>query len=108
MLLLPLFASGAGFSGTSAFEFTRRAVAFGPRPSGSDANKQLQAYILGQLKTCKCQVTEDAFTASTPKGAIAMKNIIAKFPGRTGRGIAITGHFDTKLFPGRKFVGASD
>ena len=22
--------------------------------------------------------------------------------------MAITGHFDTKLFPGRKFVGASD
>jgi Zn-dependent M28 family amino/carboxypeptidase len=39
---------------------------------------------------------------------MAMKNIIARFPGKSGRGIAITGHFDTKLFPGRNFVGASD
>jgi Zn-dependent M28 family amino/carboxypeptidase len=37
-----------------------------------------------------------------------MKNILAKFPGKTGRAVVITGHFDTKLFPGRKFVGASD
>jgi glutaminyl-peptide cyclotransferase len=99
---------GAGISGASALEFTRHAVAFGPRPSGSEANRQLQAYILAQLKTCKCQVTEDAFTAQTPKGPIAMKNILAKFPGKSGKAVVVTGHFDTKLFPGRKFVGASD
>jgi Zn-dependent M28 family amino/carboxypeptidase len=37
-----------------------------------------------------------------------MKNIIAKFPGKSGKGIVITGHYDTKFFPDRKFVGASD
>jgi glutaminyl-peptide cyclotransferase len=108
-LLVTKTASAADFSGDSAFAFTRRAVEFGPRPSGSPAIKQLQAYILQQLKSCKCQVTEDNFTARTPKGEIAMKNIVAKFPGRAGsRAIAVTGHYDTKLFPGRKFVGASD
>ena len=101
--------SAADFSGDSAFAFTRRAVEFGPRPSGSAEIKQLQAYILEQLKQCKCQVTEENFTARTPKGEIAMKNIVAKFPGKPGgRPIAVTGHYDTKLFPGRKFVGASD
>jgi glutaminyl-peptide cyclotransferase len=95
-------------SGASALEFTRRAVAFGPRPAGSEANRALQAYILSQLKMWRCEVLEDAFTAATPRGPIAMKNIIAKFPGKSGRAIAVTGHFDTKLFPGRKFVGASD
>jgi Zn-dependent M28 family amino/carboxypeptidase len=110
-LLIAIFstvAAAASISGASALEFTRRAVAFGPRPSGSEANHQLQAYILAQLKTCKCQVTEDAFTPQTPKGAIAMKNIIAKFPGKSGKAVVVTGHYDTKLFPGRKFVGASD
>ena len=101
-------AAAAGVSGTSALEFTRRVVAFGPRPSGSPAIQQLQVYIQGQLKTCKCQVSEDPFTAQTPKGAIAMKNIIAKFQGKSSKAIVITGHYDTKLFPGRKFVGASD
>ena len=100
----------ADFSGDSAFAFTKRAVEFGPRPSGSAAIKQLQVYILDQLKQCKCQVTEDNFSARTPAGDIAMKNIIAKFPGKTGaaKPIAVTGHYDTKSFPGRKFVGASD
>jgi Zn-dependent M28 family amino/carboxypeptidase len=101
-------ASAADFSGSSALKFTAEAVAFGPRPSGSAANLKLQAYILSQLKTCACEVSEDAFTAKTPKGAIQMKNILAKFPGKSGRAIVITGHFDTKLFPGRKFVGAND
>jgi glutaminyl-peptide cyclotransferase len=106
--LLPMSVSAAGVSGPSALEFTRHAVAFGPRPSGSEANRQLQAYILTTLKTCKCQVTEDAFTPQTPKGPIAMKNILAKFTGKSGKAVVITGHYDTKLFPGRKFVGAND
>jgi len=37
-----------------------------------------------------------------------MKNIIARFPGSSGRAIAITGHYDTKLFTSFRFVGAND
>jgi len=107
-ILLAASASAATFSGAAALDFTRHAVAFGPRPPGSEANHKLQAYILAQLKSDGCQIIEDPFTANTPKGAIAMRNIIAKFPGRSGRAIVVTGHFDTKLFPGRKFVGAND
>jgi Zn-dependent M28 family amino/carboxypeptidase len=96
------------FSGSSALRYARDAVTFGPRPSGSEAIHKLQAYILTQLKYCDCAVTEDPFVAKTPKGEIAMKNIIAKFPGKSGRAIAVTGHYDTKNFPGRRFVGAND
>ena len=35
-----------------------------------------------------------------------MENIIAKFPGKSGSAIAITGHFDTKKMA--NFVGAND
>ena len=109
LVLAASLSMAADFSGDSAFAFTKRAVEFGPRPSGSAPIKQLQAYILEQLKQCKCQVTEDNFSGRTPQGEIAMKNIIAKFPGKgTGKAIAITGHYDTKYFPNRKFVGASD
>jgi glutaminyl-peptide cyclotransferase len=101
-------ASSAGFSGAAALEFTRQAVAFGPRPAGSDADRKLQAYIMEQVRVTGAQVSEDAFTAKTPRGDIAMKNILVKFPGKSGKAIAITGHFDTKYFPGRKFVGADD
>jgi glutaminyl-peptide cyclotransferase len=98
----------ADFSGASAFKYTQAAVAFGPRPSGSPANRELQAYIRAQLRMLKCEVTEDPFVAKTPKGDVPMTNIIAKFPGKSGHAIVVTGHFDTKLFPGRKFVGAND
>jgi len=103
-------AAAAGVSGASALEFTRRAVAFGPRPPGSAADIALQNYIIAELRKDGCEIIEDAFTAKTPQGMIAMKNIIAKFPGKgpAHKAIAITGHFDTKYFPGRKFVGASD
>ena len=106
--LVSSFAMAANFSGAAAFDFAQHAVAFGPRPSGSEANRKLQAYIAAQLKLDGCEVIEDAFAAKTPNGEVAMKNIIAKFPGKSGRAIVITGHFDTKYFPGRKFVGAND
>jgi glutaminyl-peptide cyclotransferase len=107
-IVLSAAATAASFSGTSALNYTRQAVAFGPRPPGSEANRKLQAYILSQVKLDGCEVIEDAFVAKTPKGDIPMKNIIARFPGKSGRAIAVTGHFDTKTFPGRKFVGAND
>jgi glutaminyl-peptide cyclotransferase len=98
----------ADFSGKSAFEFTKQAVDFGPRPSGSDAIRKLQVFIIKELKLTGCELIDDSFSAKTPNGAVAMKNIIAKFPGHSGKAIVITGHYDTKLFPGRHFVGAND
>jgi len=101
-------ASAEAFSGASAFEYTKRAVEMGPRPSGSPANLKLQAFIEAELKKRGAEVTEDAFTATTPHGPVAMKNIIAKFPGKSGKAIVVTGHFDTKILASGKFVGASD
>jgi glutaminyl-peptide cyclotransferase len=100
--------SASTFSGSAAFEYARRVVSFGPRPSGSEANRKLQAFILEQTRVRGAQVTEDSFTAKTPRGPVPMTNIIVKFPGTSGRAIAVTGHFDTKYFPGRHFVGAND
>jgi Zn-dependent M28 family amino/carboxypeptidase len=109
--LLILWASlawSATFSGSSALEYTRNLVAFGPRPVGSAAHTKQQSYILSQLKLDRCQIIEDAFTAQTPLGAKQMKNIIARFPGVSGRILAITGHYDTKWLPDIAFVGAND
>jgi glutaminyl-peptide cyclotransferase len=94
------------FNGQQALEYTRKAVSFGPRPPGSPALKQLTAFISGEIKSHGATLTTDDFTASTPKGSIPMHNLIARFPGKSGKAIAITGHYDTKLLPG--FVGAND
>jgi Zn-dependent M28 family amino/carboxypeptidase len=105
LVLMPLAA--ADFSGQKALEYTQALVNFGPRPSGTPAMVKTQAYIVAQLKVNGWQVTEDAFTARTPAGTLAMKNIIARKPGLSGRAVAITGHYDTKRFP-FPFVGAND
>ncbi len=108
LMLGAVSAFAADFSGSSALEFTRKVVSFGVRPPGSPAIHKLQAYIEGQLKQRHCEVSTDGFTANTPTGPIAMENIIARFPGKSGQMIVITGHYDTKSMPGRNFVGAND
>lgn len=94
------------FSGAQAFAYTREAVALGPRPDGSPAIAKLRTFIKQQLGRSGCEIIPDRFTAQTPDGPLAMENIIAKFPGRSGRAIAISGHYDTKKLP--NFVGAND
>jgi Zn-dependent M28 family amino/carboxypeptidase len=98
----------ADFSVASALDYTRRVVAFGPRPPGSPAIGKLQAYILAEARARGAAVEEDGFTAQTPVGSIAMKNLIARFPGTSGRAVVITGHYDTKHMPEIRFVGAND
>jgi len=100
-------AKSAGI-GEAAMRHTRAAVAFGPRTPGSPAMRKFQAYILEQLRPLGGEITEDAFTADTPAGRLPMKNIIVRFRGVPGReAVAITGHYDTKIMPGR-FDGAND
>src|SRR5438105_2694387 len=50
ILLLACSACAADFSGKSALEFTRKAVAFGPRPPASPGNLKLQDFIQSKLK----------------------------------------------------------
>jgi len=106
LLAASLFGQNRSFNGAEALSLTGRAVAFGPRPDGSPAIVKLRAWIRQQLAARGCEVSSDAFTAQTPDGPLAMENIIAKFRGKSGRAIAITGHYDTKKLAG--FVGAND
>ena len=89
-----------------AFEHVRKVVSFGPRPSGSDAIKKTQEYLIAELKSYGLRVIEDDFSGATPKGPIPMKNIIAELPGKRSEIVIISGHYDTKLMA--NFVGAND
>jgi Zn-dependent M28 family amino/carboxypeptidase len=105
---LAAVSQAAEFSGARALESTRRAVALGPRPPGSPAMRKLQALVAAELKPTGCRIIEDAFTARTPNGAIGMRNMVALFPGTSGRAVALTGHYDTKWMPAMHFIGADD
>ena len=108
LFLMALLAPAAAhdFSGERAMGYTRKAVAYGPRPIGSPALRRLEAFILSTLKSDGCQVTVDSFTGHTPTGPVMMHNLICRFPGSSGKAIVVTGHYDTKILP--RFVGAND
>ena len=96
------------FRGVEAMAFTRHAVSFGERPSGSDAITALRKWIISELKPLPGELTIDSFNGETPAGPVPMANIIFKFPGTSGKAVVITGHCDTKKIPMVHFVGAND
>lgn len=96
------------FRGVTALQLTNKVVSFGERSSGTKSLDRLKIWIQQQLRQYSCEISLDEFTATTPAGKIPMTNIIAKFPGHSGKAIAVTGHYDTKKIPNIKFVGAND
>lgn len=99
---------GGSFNGGRAFEDLKRLVAFGPRPSGSQALLEARQWIIHQLRQTGAKVEEDPFAASTPLGNLPMANLIAKFPGTRPRVVIVAGHYDTARFDTLRFVGAND
>jgi glutaminyl-peptide cyclotransferase len=108
LLVLVSTVSASPFRGTTALANTRRAVAFGERAAGSPENRHQRDWILAELRPLGGQITVDSFTAQTPTGPVEMANIILKFPGTTGKAIAVSGHYDTKRIPMVHFLGAND
>lgn len=76
--------------GEIAYQHVLDQVAFGPRPTGSEANRRTGDYIIEHLKTSGWMVEEQPFTYQGVTG----RNIIA----RAGKGpVAIIGaHYDTR------------
>ena len=96
------------FDSNRAWEHLRQLVAIGPRPSGSPAIEQSRKYIKDQLAAIGLKAVEQAWDDETPLGRVHMVNLIVTIPGASPSRIAITGHYDTKLFREFRFVGASD
>jgi hypothetical protein len=100
-------ASGA-FDSTRAWSHLEQLVALGPRPAGSAELRRARAYITRQLAASGLTVQEQPFTAETPAGRVDMVNLVVRLPGRRADRLLVTGHYDTKLMRGRRFVGAND
>jgi Zn-dependent M28 family amino/carboxypeptidase len=67
-----------------------------------------RAYIVAELQKAGLKAQLDEWDAVTPLGIKKMVNIRASRPGTRPTSIALTGHYDTKLYNDRMFVGASD
>jgi hypothetical protein len=99
----------AQFDGGRAYEHVRALVEIGPRPAGSPGAQKAREYIRKQLTALGLRVDEQAFDASTPLGGVRMVNLRATVGGPpAARRLIIAGHYDTKLFKDRTFVGAND
>lgn len=96
-----------GFDGKRAYALVAKQVGFGPHPSGSSAITKLQDFLQSELKSYGCTVDTDSFTADTPVGRLAMKNLVAKIPGEKPGIILLGTHYDT-LLTVPNFVGADD
>jgi len=98
--------------GAAALDHVKALVAFGPRPSGSDAHRKMQAYIIEELSQAGLALEQDSFVAQTPIGAVPMSNIIGRLaePGGNagGRIFVLASHYETKLERNFRFVGAND
>src|SRR3989442_2851934 len=86
----------------------RTIVGFGPRPAGSEALTKTRNYIVAELSKAGLKPELDEFDARTPRGFRHMVNIRAVRPGSRTTNIAVTGHYDTKLFDRFSFTGAND
>jgi glutaminyl-peptide cyclotransferase len=95
------------FNGAKALEYARQFVAIGPRWPTSPGHAQAEAFLREQFK--HDQLEEDTFTANTPIGPVAMRNFIARFPGKKDGVIVLGTHYETN-YPLRNinFVGAND
>ena len=99
------------FDGNRAYAQAQKLVSFGARPSGSDALARQASYVTTQLQDFGLEAEEQSFLASTPRGPVQFRNVIAKTRGgRGGSGqvILIGAHYDTKWFTNQTFVGAND
>ncbi|KAL2915513.1 hypothetical protein HK105_204915 [Polyrhizophydium stewartii] len=79
-----------------------------PRVSGSDANKNVQRFLLDTFRGLGWHIEQDSFSDSTPFGVKEFNNIIVTKDPAAQRRLVLAAHFDSKYFSDFDFVGATD
>src|SRR5215217_8381824 len=82
------------FDSGRAWKHLKHQVSLGPRPSGSQASRELAAYIRARIPRGHYENVEGG-----------PRNVVGRIPG-SKPAIAVAAHYDTKDMPG--FVGAND
>lgn len=100
-------AAQAHFNGAAALEYARQFVAIGPRWPTSPGHAKAEEFLRNHFR--HDQLEEDAFTASTPIGPVAMRNFIVRFPGKKDGVIVLATHYETNYWlKNINYVGAND
>jgi glutaminyl-peptide cyclotransferase len=97
------------FNSQQAYAYTAQIAGFGERWPGSPGHAKTEALIHQVLQKDGARIEADDFTATTPRGPIAVHNIIGKFNVSTDPKqeiFILAGHYDTLFQKG--FIGAND
>jgi glutaminyl-peptide cyclotransferase len=97
------------FNSQQAFAYTSQIAGFGERWPGSPGHKKTENLIHQVLQKDGASLEADDFTAPTPRGPIAVHNIVGKFNVSADPKqpiFILAGHYDTLFQPG--FIGAND
>ncbi|SFP82945.1 M28 family peptidase [Hymenobacter arizonensis] len=87
------------FNADSAYAFTAKQVAFGPRVPNSKAHVATGNWLVAKFKSYGLKVMEQPFEAMTFDGTyIKARNIIVQYQPQAARRVAIFGHWDTRPF----------
>ena len=87
------------FNADSAYAFTAKQVAFGPRVPNKPAHIACGNYLVAKLKRFGLTVHEQPFQAMTFDGTqIKGRNIIAQFQPQAARRVALFAHWDTRPY----------
>lgn len=105
-------ASAHAISGAEVLRLTQEYVKVAPkRYVGSAGHAAAESFIKShfQPEAAKGDFVTDEFYARTPIGMVAMRNFIAKFPGKKDGIIVLASHYETN-YPLKdiNFVGAND
>jgi Zn-dependent M28 family amino/carboxypeptidase len=97
------------FNSPQAYAYTAEVAGVGERWPGSPGHKKTEGLIHQVLQRDGAQIETDDFMATTPRGPIAVHNIIGKFNVSANPKqdiFVLAGHYDTLFKPG--FIGAND
>lgn len=97
------------FDSAQAYRYMKQIVGFGERWPGSPGHQKTEDVIHAVLARTGATIEADDFTAKTPRGPIAVHNIIGKFNVTSDPQqdiVILGGHYDTLFKKG--FVGAND
>lgn len=97
------------FESARAYADIKALVEIGPRPAGSEGARRTREYVTREVTRAGWRVAEQPFEAVTPTGRVQMVNLRATLGAPpSGKRLLVAGHYDTKVFDDRIFVGAND
>lgn len=104
------------FSGDSAYAFTARQVAFGPRVPNTPAHKACGDWLIATLKRLGAEVVVQPGIVTAYTGEnLQIRNIMGRFRSDVAERIMLSAHWDTRPFsdrdkmkPKERFDGAVD